>query len=70
MDKILNFRDGKVTYTEDNEYVYTKYDDNDNWTERNVYKDDKLKYVEKRKITYNEDSSILNIFSKLKKKLF
>ena len=69
-DKILNFRDGKVTYTEDNEYVYTKYDDNDNWTERNVYKDDKLKYVEKREITYNEDSSILNFFSKLKKKLF
>jgi hypothetical protein len=69
-DKIENFKDGKVTYTQDIEYVYTKYDDYENWIERNVYEDDELKYVEKRKITYNEDSSILNIFSKLKKKLF
>jgi len=69
-DKIENFKDGKVTYTQDIEYVYTKYDDYENWVERNIYEDDELKYVEKRKITYNEDSSILNIFSKLKKKLF
>ena len=68
--EIEYLQDGEVTSTTDTKYVYTQYDDNENWIERKVYENDILKYVEKREITYNEDSSILNVFSKLKNKFF